>query len=165
MANKNVIMHPITNGSEDTATNLFPQTIKENILNFNVVSSDINSTSATNGDVLTANGSGGAFWASPSVVQNLTTNVTATLDATAWNNLKSNHYAIISSPTMTELDSNYEFVDIKLSINSNNVIVKLTKNTTNKYSGLFFIEESTNLYEIIIYYNGSDLILRCATVY
>ena len=101
----------------------------------------------------------------PSVVQDLTSNTAGTLDATAWGNLKSNHYATISSPTMTGLDSTYEFVNIKLSINSTNQYVKLGKNTTNKYSGLFFIEESTNLYEITAYYNGTNIILRCATVY
>lgn len=65
---------------------------------------------------------------------------------------------------MTGLSSDYEFVNIKLSINSNNQFVKLSKNTTDKYSGLFFIEESTNLYEITVYYNGTNIILRCATV-
>lgn len=103
--------------------------------------------------------------ASSNPVQDLTTNIAGTLDSTAWGNLKTNHYATISSPTMTGLDSSYEFVNIKLSINSNNEYVKLGKNTTNKYSGLFFIEESTNLYEITAYYNGTNIILRCATVY
>ena len=102
---------------------------------------------------------------SVNVVQDLTSNTAGTLNSTGWGNLKSEHSATISSPTMTGLDSSYEFVSIKLSINSNNEIVKLTKNTTNKYSGLFFIEESTNLYEIAVYYNGSSLILRCANVY
>ena len=95
----------------------------------------------------------------------LTTNTAGTLDATAWSNLKTTHYATINSPTMTGLDADSDFVQIKLSINSNNEIVVLTKNTTNKYSGLLFIEESTNLYEVSVYYNGTDIILRCATVY
>ena len=102
---------------------------------------------------------------SANVVQDLTSNTAGTLDSTAWGTLKSSHSATISSPTMTGLDSTYEFVDIKLSINSNNQFVKLSKNTTGKYSGLFFIEESTNLYEIAVYYNGTSIILRCATVY
>lgn len=97
--------------------------------------------------------------------QDLTSNTAGTLDATAWDNLKLNHYHTITTPTMTGLDGAYDFVDIKLSINSVNQIVKLVKNTTNKYSGLFFIEESTNLYEIAVYYNGTNIILRCATVY
>ena len=97
--------------------------------------------------------------------QDLTENTAGTLDSTAWSNLKTNHYATITSPTMTGLSSSYDFVDIKLSINSNNQIIKLVKNTTNKYSGLFFIEESTHLYEITAYYNGTNIILRCATVY
>lgn len=120
----------------------------------------------TNGQVLVSAGSGAPSWTNLTVnpVQDLTSNTAGTLDATAWGNLKSNHYATISSPTMTGLDSSYEFVNIKLSINSTNQYVKLAKNTTNKYSGLFFIEESTNLYEITAYYNGTNIILRCATV-
>lgn len=101
----------------------------------------------------------------PNVVQDLTTNTAGTLDANAWGTLKSTHTVTIASPTMTGLDSSYEFVNIKLSINSINQFVKLAKNTTNKYSGLFFIEESTNLYEITVYYNGTNIILRCATVF
>lgn len=100
----------------------------------------------------------------PNVVQDLTSNTIGTLDSTAWGALKSTHTATIANPTMTGLDSSYEFVNIKLSINSINQFVKLAKNTTNKYSGLFFIEESTNLYEITAYYNGTNIILRCATV-
>ena len=98
-------------------------------------------------------------------VQDLTSNTAGTVASTDWTTLKTSHYHVISSPTMTGLDSTYEFVNIKLSINSNNQYVKLNKNTTNKYSGMFYIEESTNLYEIAVYYNGTNIILRCATVY
>ena len=106
--------------------------------------------------------------AGSSVTQDLTSNTAGSLDATAWGNLKANHYAEIASPTMTGLSADYDFVNVKLSINSNNEFVKLSKNTTGKYSGLFFIEESTHLYEISVYYvSGSTpkLVLRCATVY
>lgn len=123
----------------------------------------------TAGQVLTMNsGATAPEWQSisiPNVVQDLTSNTAGTLDWGAWTNLKSNHYATISSPTMTGLDSTYEFVSIKLSISNINQFVKLNKNTTNKYSGLFFIEESSSLYEISVYYNGTNIILRCAQVY
>lgn len=97
-------------------------------------------------------------------VQDLTSNTAVTINSTDWATLKTNHSLIMASPTMTGLDSTYEFVNIKMSINSNNEYVKLNKNTTNKYSGLFFIEESTNVFEITVYYNGTNMILRCATV-
>ena len=47
----------------------------------------------------------------PNVVQDLTTNTAETLDSTAWGVLKSTHTATIASPTMTGLDSSYEFVE------------------------------------------------------
>lgn len=103
------------------------------------------------------------------IIQDLTANSVGTLNSTEWGNLKTSHYAIISNPTMTGLSNDYEFVNIKLNINNINQFVKLVKNTTNKYSGLFFIEEIIgeieNLYEINISYNGIDIILKCDSVY
>jgi len=96
--------------------------------------------------------------------QVLTGHAAGTLDATAWANLKTSHYATIANPSLSGLDASKPFVDIKLSINSIDQYVKLTKNTTNKYSGLFFIEESNSTYELTVYYNGTDIKLRCAQV-
>lgn len=100
-----------------------------------------------------------------SIVQDLTSNTAFTLDATAWANLKTNHYASISSPTMTGFDISKELVNIKASINSIPYIIKLVKNENYSYSGLFFIEDNASaLYELTAYYNGSVIILRCAQV-
>lgn len=103
--------------------------------------------------------------ASPNVDQDLTTNTCFTLDATAFASLVSTHTATVASPVFTGLSNLYEFVTIKASINSVNYNIKLTRNATNKYSGLFFIEDSSHLYEVTLYYNGTSVYLRCATVY
>lgn len=60
MADKNIVMHPIVNGEEDASVNLYPETTKENIVDFSVESGDVNSGSASAGQVLVADGSGGA---------------------------------------------------------------------------------------------------------
>lgn len=156
-------------GDEGNATSSTPGKVKLGSDTTQTVAAENVSSTASRTYAIQTNSNGQLVvnvpWsASSNPVQDLTSNTAGTLDATAWGNLKSNHYATISSPTMTGLDSTYEFVNIKLSINSNNEYVKLGKNTTNKYSGLFFIEESTNLYEITAYYNGTNIILRCATV-
>ena len=96
---------------------------------------------------------------------NLTANTCFTLDATAFASLVSTHTATVASPVFTGLSNAYEFVTIKASINSTNYNVKLCRNDTNKYSGLFFIEDSSHLYELTLYYNGTNVYLRCATVY
>ena len=103
--------------------------------------------------------------ASPNVDQDLTANTCFTLDATAFASLVSTHTATIASPVFTGLSNAYEFVTIKASINSVYYNIKLTRNATNKYSGLFFIEDSSHLYEVTVYYNGTSVYLRCATVY
>lgn len=97
--------------------------------------------------------------------QDLTANTCFTLDATAFASLVSTHTATVASPTFTGLSNAYEFVTIKASINSVNYNIKLTRNDTGKYSGLFFIEDSSHLYEVTVYYNGTSVYLRCATVY
>lgn len=97
--------------------------------------------------------------------QDLTANTCFTLDATAFASLVSTHTATVASPVFTGLSNAYEFVTIKASINSVNYNIKLTRNATNKYSGLFFIEDSSHLYEVTVYYNGTSVYLRCATVY
>lgn len=97
--------------------------------------------------------------------QDLTANTCFTLDATAFASLVSTHTATVASPVFTGLSNSYEFVTIKASINSVNYNIKLTRNDTGKYSGLFFIEDSSHLYEVTVYYNGTSVYLRCATVY
>ena len=64
MANKNIIIHPIINGVENSTINLFPLTKKGNIIDFKVLATDINSGLATDGQVLVADGQGGASWMS-----------------------------------------------------------------------------------------------------
>lgn len=103
--------------------------------------------------------------ASPNVDQDLTANTCFTLNATAFASLVSTHTATVASPVFTGLSNAYEFVTIKASINSTNYNIKLSRNDTNKYSGLFFIEDSSHLYELTVYYNGTSVYLRCATVY
>lgn len=103
--------------------------------------------------------------ASPNVDQDLTANTCFTLDATAFASLVSTHTATVASPVFTGLSNAYEFVTIKASINGTNYNIKLSRNDTSKYSGLFFIEDSSHLYELTLYYNGTSVYLRCATVY
>ena len=87
-------------------------------------------------------------------------------------------HASTTTTSITNIDSSYEFVAVKFTIPIKNssgagadFYVKLIKNTYQKYSGLFFVEETDSnvdhLYEITVYYNGasSKLTLRCATVY
>ena len=108
--------------------------------------------------------------ASPNVDLDLTGRVCFSLDATAFASLVSTHTATVASPDFTGLSNTYEFVTIKVTIyksanTSTNYNIKLTRNDTGKYSGLFFIEDSSHLYEVTLYYNGTSVYLRCATVY
>ena len=98
-------------------------------------------------------------------IQDLTDHITATLTASDWSDLKVYHYALISSPALSDLDPKYALVNIKLSVNGVEQIIKLTKNAENKYSGLFFIKEGQSLHELTAYYNGEKLIIRHAEVY
>ena len=85
------------------------------------------------------------------------------LDSTDWTNLKTNHY-LTKSGSLTHLSSNDDFIDYKIKIDSTYHPVKMVKNSNNNYVGMLFVEESSNVYEITIYYNGSSTIFRCAEV-
>lgn len=86
-----------------------------------------------------------------------------TLDGVAWANLKESHSHIVSS-AIAGLDASKEFVRGKLTINNIDNYVLLVKNTNNRYSGTFFIEESESIYELTLYYNGAKIVIRCAQV-
>lgn len=97
------------------------------------------------------------------VIQDISTNAIATLNNTDWTDLKNETSFVVDSVTISGIDTNYNFIKVKVSINSNNYYVVLTKNNTNNYVGIFNIEEDDYLYEIGLYYNGSQIILRSST--
>lgn len=145
---------------ENTTTNIvhyFTATMNGALVHLNIIEIDTSNWVVTFNQV--------DVGASPNVDQDLTTNTCFTLDATAFASLVSTHTATVASPVFTGLSNAYEFVTIKASINSVNYNIKLTRNATGKYSGLFFIEDSSHLYEVTVYYNGTSVYLRCATVY
>ena len=101
-------------------------------------------------------------------IQDLTSITSGILDSTAWSSLNTNGYYMLTTTNFTGLDDTKEWVRIKLSINSENSIIKITKNNTSQYSGLFFKEEDVSgtiyVYELRVHYNGSQLFFTCSTI-
>lgn len=73
---RNIFLHPNSGGVEDTNTILLPETRPQK-------ASDINSQNASNGEVLTADGQGGASWQTPPTVT-----IDSALDPTSENPVK-----------------------------------------------------------------------------
>lgn len=87
-----------------------------------------------------------------------------TLSTANWTSLKNNN-CFSRTVTLSGLDSSYRFINVAMTISGTTYTVHMVKNGVNNYSGLFFIEESGSLYEITVYYNGTNMILRCGAVY
>lgn len=106
--------------------------------------------------------SNGDEWAN--VVQDLTANALTTLTALDWESFK-NASIIQPSVSFSGVDSNYDFIRVKLTINSNDYTALLSKNGANNYVGELGIMESGTLNKVNIYFNGSNsLVLTCLTI-
>lgn len=88
-----------------------------------------------------------------------------------WGTLKTNHF-LVSTPAslISGDDALYRFICTTITINDVNYKVTLTKDdNVGIYSGMFFIKESSHLYELTVFLEndiGSNHItFRCATVY
>ena len=106
-----------------------------------------------------------------------------TLSSANWTSLKTNHYFTTSLPVTWDSlrNPNAYFINTFVAIDmggaeNDDFYCTLVKNQKVQhagiqygwYSALFFIEESTHLYEIAVYLkeaNSGDIVLRCATVY
>lgn len=112
-----------------------------------------------NGKFLKANNSTGDLeWDSP--VQNNTTTYGATVSANDWEDLKDSTSLVLENTTISGIDTSYDFTRVKFSINSIDYQVLLKKNEQNRYVGIFDIEENDYLYEIGVYYNGTNIVFR-----
>ncbi len=107
----------------------------------------------------------GEFAVNP--VQDLTSVDLFTVVSSDWETLKTTHYKVIENVVLTGLDSTKEFVNTSCTINAATHNFKLNKNTTNKYTGLFFVPDSTHLYELAIYFDAATntVVVRSATIY
>lgn len=101
-------------------------------------------------------------------IQDLSTDAACTLDATNWATLKTNNKLVVAG-TISGVDSTKEFLKVKFSFNSLEEFAKLSRNNVNKYSGLFFVEETiegttadvTSFYEIHVHYDGARFVFTC----
>lgn len=111
--------------------------------------------------------SGGVYSAivGSGVIQNLLEDSAFTITAQEWTDLKANHYLVKNNITISGLINTFEFVNIKFTFNSATEYAKLIRNKDTQYISIFFIQESTAMYEITVNYTGTELILRCAQVY
>ena len=111
-----------------------------------------------NGKFLHINNTSGEYeWGN--VSQDLTANALCELDTSDWECLKNNGNGQL--PTQLEgLDNSYDFIKIKLSINSNNYTALLVKNSVNHYVGVFDVEEEDYLYEIALDFKSNDNMLQ-----